>query len=432
MTLQILLAASKPGTSALLACVLLFAGPALGQTLEARIGATPAGTTLTLPAGFKGGGYVRNIARSPPVTVKCADTTCLLTDVKLQASPGIIFDGPVFASGGVNPALAITAGSHGSGVQNCKVYGLKALTGGGVSIADSNGAFVTNCEITDLSGGINVLRSQGVAVTNNRIHNFSVDAVQFSGSNNVTFTGNKVWDSFPVPGAHNDAVQFFTLNTTSPTHDLLIEGNVFWRGKGQVFQGVFMGNEAKIPYDRVTIRGNTILGTMYNGLAVYQATNAVIWGNTVTGFPDMVSWISTSGVTGTVAGNRAQQFNTPAAVGLTLTGNIVIPASTDGGAAILAALNPVPTPVPVPVPAPSGPTQAELDAANAQIVQLTISLDAAKAQDVVDLANVAAAQKAVSDAQAVAASLQVALTAAQTEATRKQALLDNIAALAVQ
>lgn len=425
----------------------LFASAAVAQTLEARIGGTKPGETLTLPAGYRGGGYIRGVARNPPVLVK-GDPSVVLTDVKLQGSSGVVFDGMSFVASGPAPALAFTAGSHNGGARNCQVRGLKPLSGGGVSFSDSNNGFVDNCDLGDLGGGISVNRSQGASVTRNKIHDYSVDAIQFAGSNDAKVIGNEVWNSFPVPGAHNDALQFFTANTTSPTRNLIIADNIFRRGTGQVFQGVFMGNEARIPYENVTIERNTIVGGMYNGIALHMATGATIRGNTVVGFPDMTSWILTNGVTGVVENNRTQQLNVPAASpGLTVTGNTIIPAVKDGGAAILAALTtppPAPPAPPEPIPPPPGPTPLEVAAA--QIAQLTIALDAAKvalaqeqAAHAVDAAAVGAAQAALQTAQAAltaaqaqAASIAGERDAATTTAADRRAVLDQIKALASQ
>src|SRR5438105_3282736 len=94
--------------------------PAPAQTLEGLIAATKPGSTLTLPPGFRGGGIVRGVSKKPAIVVT-GDRSVVLTDVKLQGSSGIVFDGLEFASsGGVNVfALAFTAGSDNGGVRNC-------------------------------------------------------------------------------------------------------------------------------------------------------------------------------------------------------------------------------------------------------------------------------------------------------------------------
>jgi hypothetical protein len=269
--------------------VLTLPSAATAQTLESLIAATRPGKTLVLPPGFKGGGLVRSVAKSPPILVT-GDRSVVLTDVKLQGASGIVFDGLEFASsGGAGFALAFTAGSNDSGVRNCRVHGPTVGAGNGIQFYGSTGGFVESCEIHDLSGGVIVFQAPRTTVTRNRIHAFSVDGFQAAASSDLRVCGNEFYDSFPAKGAHNDAMQVFTLNTTAPTKNLTFCDNVVRRGAGSVMQGVFLGNEQKIPYENVSITGNLLIGTMYNGIALHLATGSTVSRNTVVGYSDMVS-----------------------------------------------------------------------------------------------------------------------------------------------
>ena len=55
-----------------------------------------------------------------------------------------------------------------------------------------------------------------------------------------------------------------------------------------------------LPYQNVTISGNMLVGTMYNGIMVNDGINLNISGNTVAGLPDMKSWIRVEGSTDAV------------------------------------------------------------------------------------------------------------------------------------
>ena len=92
---------------------------------------------------------------------------------------------------------------------------------------------------------------------------------------------------------HPDAIQFWTTNTTVAATDITITGNTFDRGSGVIVQGIFIQDEVgTLPYQRLTIADNVIVGAAYNGIAVRGAVDATLTNNTVIGEEDQTSWIS--------------------------------------------------------------------------------------------------------------------------------------------
>ena len=59
---------------------------------------------------------------------------------------------------------------------------------------------------------------------------------------------------------------------------------MFNRGSGTIVQGIFISDEVgTLPYQRVTVTDNVIVGAMYNGIAVAGANDAKLTNNTVIG-----------------------------------------------------------------------------------------------------------------------------------------------------
>jgi Ca2+-binding RTX toxin-like protein len=169
-------------------------------------------------------------------------------------------------------------------------------------------------------------------------HDLRTDGVRGGGSNWVTISDNTFHDFKPKVGDHADAIQFWTTQTTASVHDIVVTGNLIYRGNGAVMQGVFLGDEvAGLYYDKVTITGNLMSGTMYHGINVSSGRDVTIHGNIVQGFSDMKSWIMLENVKGAViTDNETNLLSLKSTTNVTQSGNVLIPQATDGGAAVLA------------------------------------------------------------------------------------------------
>src|SRR5262249_54932305 len=125
----------------------------------------------------------------------------------------------------------------------------------GMLIRGSVNVSVTNSQFEQSYWGVAHLDSDGVTVSGNAFHDIRVDAVRGGGSSNVTVTGNHFWNFRPNPGDHGDAVQFWTTNTNTPVHNLVVTDNQMERGDGGVFQGVFVSDRSgHLPFDHVVIQ----------------------------------------------------------------------------------------------------------------------------------------------------------------------------------
>ena len=223
--------------------------------------------------------------------------------------------------------FAVTLGSDKNMIfDNLSIHGTGAGDGNGVMVRNSTGITIKNSEIHDIGTGLSHINSSNVVFSNNKFHDLQADAIHGGGTSNITISGNYFTNFFPKAGDHPDAIQFWTTGTTTSARDIVVTDNVVVRGEGSVVQGVFIGSETGLVYQNVTITGNTIVGGMYNGIALSTANNVKIADNVVQGYQDMTSWISFQKTTNAVVTNNTATMikNLGANTGLTFTGNTTI------------------------------------------------------------------------------------------------------------
>lgn len=213
------------------------------------------------------------------------------------------------------------------------VEGATAYQSGPLMIRSSKNVTVIRSEITNVRYGISLLDNQGITITSNYFHDIRTDGVRGGGNSSVGIKDNLFTNFSPSGGDHPDAIQFWTTNTTTSVSDITITDNVIVRGEGAPVQGIFMRDESStLPYQSVTIEGNVAIGTMYHGISVGNASGLIVSGNRVTGMADQKSWISVP-AGATLSSNYAQVFIIAGTNSPDLSGNYVIPASTDNGSA---------------------------------------------------------------------------------------------------
>lgn len=300
------------------------------------------------------------------------------------------------------------------------------LTDNGFFFRESKNVSLTNSEVHHLGGGGGHLDCDGVAVTGNAFHDFESDAVH-GASDNVIISRNSFTDFFILPGDHPDAIQFWGKSDGSKGTNILVEGNVITRGKSFPMspQGIFFENSAN-----VTVRGNAMIGTLYNGIAFSNVATGLIEGNLVMGYPDMGTDIIYRGGSSdiTIRDNTVTQpVTTYAGAGeagclrVTESGTKTIPVPAQGSLVEfnawvaanipeVAPTPPVPTPTPSPpVPAPPVTPPVVVDPRDEQIKTLAAQV-ATLTQSATDNAALLAA------ANAKAATLTDKLTAATVAA----------------
>lgn len=321
---------------------------ATSADLNAALTTAQAGDTIRLAPGVYSGVVATNLTFADAVTITSQNTLtpAVITDLTVQGSTGLTFyslEMNALPALGLNP-FKVTA-SQNIRFDRLNVHG--TLDGNpqndvsGFLIRTSSNVTVTNSEFQQLTHAIAQLDNNGLTISNNRIHDIQIDGVRGGGSSNVTVSGNTFWNFYAKDGDHSDAIQFWTTNTTVSAHDLVITDNLYYRGEGTAAQGVFMRDEVGgLPFQRVTITGNTIIGGMFNGIYIWGGADVTVKDNVIAGYTDMRSKLWLQDVTGgTITGNKGTAFaldnNTS---GLTTANNITI-AQTNDPAAGLAMFN---------------------------------------------------------------------------------------------
>lgn len=350
--------------------------------LNVALKAVRGGDTVLLSGGTYGGVAISGLNFTTDVTFASADAArpAVITGLTVAGSSGLVFQDLVFnalATNGDNPFKVL--GSNGIDLLRLHVHG--SLDNNPVNdvsaflIRESRDVSVRDSEFEQLSAGIGHLDNNGLIIAGNEFHDLRTDGIRGGGSSNVSITGNSFSSFYPQPGDHGDAIQFWTANTRTSAHDIVVSDNVFIRGKGlSAVQGIFFGEEVgNLPYLRVVIDGNLIAGGGYNGISIFGGRDVRITDNVVAGFSDYQSWIRLEKVSGSaVHGNSTNAMLTNVSVTASdISGNLIIPRATDGGAALYAAWSsapaspgpgapnapstplPVPAPTPTPVPAPT-------------------------------------------------------------------------------
>jgi Ca2+-binding RTX toxin-like protein len=309
-----------------------------------------AGDSILLASGTYAPVALSNLAFTQDVTVSSADPSrpAVLTGLTLNNDAGLTFSGlEVAPPTSLANALVVQSSQHIS-FANLNVHG--TMNGDpsddaeAMLIRDSSYVSVTGSQFQQFTYGIGHLDDDHLTLTGNNIHDIRIDGIRGGGSSWVTIADNRFSDFYPhgvgTPGIdHDDAIQFWTANTTSSAHDIAVTGNIFTRGAGSsAVQGVFLNEEAgNEPYQHVTISNNVIAGGTYNGIFVYHGSDVAVTNNLVAGFPDQEAFVWLDNVTGgSVSGNSSEEFLIGTGVsGVAQAGNTVIAPITDGGAALL-------------------------------------------------------------------------------------------------
>jgi len=320
------------------------------SALIAAAAKVKAGDTILVAGGTYSNVKLTNIAVAGNVTIAAADSNrpVIFNDLTVKGSSGLTFQGLEFS---VNPAKAsnqfVVSGSSNIVLDKLWVHG--SLNGdpgddvSGLLIRDSKGVTVQNSRFEQLQNGLGHLDNDGFKVLNNRFTDLRTDGVRGGGTSNITISGNYFSDFHPQmapngSGDHPDAIQLWTTNTTTNARNIVITDNVVVRGKGDPIQGIFLRDTFdQLPYQNVTVTGNTVIGGLANGIAVDGVNGLTISDNRVVGLADQKSNIRVENATAaTVQHNEAsgyQYINSPV---VTRIANVLSQIASDEASANIA------------------------------------------------------------------------------------------------
>lgn len=413
--------------------LILFASPALAGTITASstdaawtaVKTGKPGDVVLLTADVKGILELDNFNVSAPgITIQPAPgAAVVLTGIIAKTSQGLNFSG-------LDVQLTPTQ-QYGVYLGTCSRITLSGMTihqalgtdlsGAGIFIRGCTDVAVTNSQLNHLGSAAGFLESQRLTFTGNALSDIQTDGI-FGEASHVLVASNTITDFHPAPGDHPDAIQLWGSATGSLSDDVIVRDNTITRGSGEVVQGIFFENSSN-----VSITGNAMLGTMYNGIALSNVRTAKVAGNFVQSYVDMGSRIIARGGSDTIAItdntlsdpviNLVQVGDAPV-TNFSTSGNTVIkPAAVGDASALNAWLVAKGSPVVVPpVVTPPTPPVVVVDTRDAQITALTTQVAGLNAQ-------ITTLTKSVSDATAQVAAAKAQLATTQAQATAAAAAL---------
>lgn len=359
--------------------------------LNSALKTAQGGDTIQLASGTYNGLAINNVSFATGVTITSANpaSQAVLTNFNINGSAGLTFSNLEFVAKAPAWFAFQVRNSDNIHFKNLSVHG--SLDGDasndaeGIQILNSSNVSIVNSEFQQLGRGMAIGSTNNVLVQGNNIHDIRSDGMDFSAVNNVKVIGNTIHSIHAVGEDHPDAIQFWTLGTTVSSKDILISGNVISRGDGGATQGIYFRDEVGgLPYTRVTIENNIVVGTGYNAVRVNGAKDLVVKGNELISNPGDTnkSFMLIQNADGVRAtDNKAISISFDKVTNLTNTGNVLNQAVQDSGADALkqwiakqAALGPAidygkmfqaaaVAPAPAPTPAPVFPTPAPTPAA---------------------------------------------------------------------
>jgi len=281
------------------------------------------------------------------VTLTSADPNhqAVLTSFNVTSCSGLTFSNlDMTATGPTNLWQFVVQDSSNIHFDHVSVHGSldnnPANDGFGIAVQRSADISITNSEFQQLAKGAAVLTSSNIDVSGNTVHEVRSDGFDFAQVDHVTVTGNSFTNFHTAAGDHPDAIQFWTTNTTAPSHDILISKNVIVVGDGDQMQGVFMRDvtNGDLAFQNVTISDNFLYGTQINGIAVYYAHGLTLTGNQLVAPPGhtsqtMVEIHYSDGVT--LVDNSASKFNFDHVTSPTETNDTLNLGTDDFGAAAM-------------------------------------------------------------------------------------------------
>lgn len=156
-------------------------------------------------------------------------------------------------------------------------------------IEDSSEIVFSGNHISGYFHGLAVLETTGVEVSENEITAMQGDGLRFSGVQDVTVSGNHMYDfhGSVQTANHGDMIQIWARDADLVPDNILISNNILNTGSGSGYQGIYIGNtmladgETLQTYSDIRVEGNLVYTGSAHGISVYGADGVEIVENTV-------------------------------------------------------------------------------------------------------------------------------------------------------
>lgn len=180
----------------------------------------------------------------------------------------------------------------------------------GLMLRESRRITVTKSYFANFRHGLAMLDLTESRIALNEFERLQTDAIRGGGVSDSRFENNVMTNFRPAKGDHPDGIQLWSTNQKEPGRNIVIVQNLVNRGSGGPTQGIFIRDtRSKLPFERIEIRDNLVLGSLYNGISVMGGNGVTVADNAVYATSDRKSWIRMQKVTeARLTGNSAQQF----------------------------------------------------------------------------------------------------------------------------
>lgn len=284
-------------------------------TLQRAIACAPAQTTLRLAPGASLGVLEIKGLRHPGLTIASADPArpARFGGISIQSSSGIVLrrlrvEGPVPKQW--RQSIVIRT-SNTITLEGLELHGPApaAQIDTAVLVQDSDTIRLRRLIAAGYRNGLTLMNSRKVVLSENALYGLSNDGIRGAGVEDVLIERNLMGNFTPDPGNHADGIQFWSRNQQAASQDITIRHNLVIRGRGQPIQGIFIRDSAKLPFHRLTIEGNAVIGGNFQGILVDGADGVSIRQNVVLPLDQQLSWVQIKAATNAVASdNRAGKF----------------------------------------------------------------------------------------------------------------------------
>lgn len=261
----------------------------------------PGGTTIRLLPGTYPAATIKRDKGGAPIVITSADTKdpARIGGLNVRDSSGLTFTNVVFlgdsaAIQGRFPLQLLN--SSNIRIENSRFsgpasgYDPKIIAA--AMIRASNNIVITGCRFERFWHGLSMLEVKQMEVSRNEFSQMRTDGIRGGGVDQILIAENVLSGYEPAPGDHPDGIQLWSTNQKEPGRNIVIRDNLVARGTGAPTQGVFVRDtHAKLPFENVEIKGNLVIGSLYNGIAIDGVRGARIIANEVIAYPDRKSWI---------------------------------------------------------------------------------------------------------------------------------------------
>lgn len=273
------------------ACAQSNAGPpTTAEAVADRVDHAKPGDRIVLPAGDYGPLKLKHRSfAAPGVVVEAAPgAKATFSSIVIDGVEGLTIKGVDVDITSENYGVLV---GHSSQVvlSGLKIHAPKDKAPNAMMVRGSHDVTVEDCDIHNVSFGVAFLESDHLKILRNNFTDLQVDSIRGSASDTQVI-GNHAQNFHPQQGDHPDFIQFWGPGQGGRDKGNVIRDNVYQRGDGDVAQGIFIEDN-----DDIEIRGNALLGSMYNAIAMARVNRAVVEDNFVQSYDDMGSRIVTRG-----------------------------------------------------------------------------------------------------------------------------------------